>query len=98
MAIFDAPPEITLQVLFPTEVRKAKIKSYVKWGAINFFMVLFLTVFIAYYWDNWIWSDSNCIANLSWWVCIYLVIHMLHISRKIAIIVIWSKAQDPTIA
>ncbi len=74
------------------------MRSYLNWGAINLCIAAYLLGFISYYWNNWEWTDNTCIADLSWWVIIYLLIHLLHIARKVAIIIIWKKAQDPTIA
>lgn len=49
--------------------------SYAKWGLINFLLFGYLMIFIVIFWHDWSYTDTgNCIADLSWWVLIYLVI------------------------
>jgi hypothetical protein len=79
-------------------LRKQKACSFFKWGLINFFLVIYLVIFIAIFWNDWTFNDETCIADLSWWVLGYLGIQLVHIVRKISIIIIWNKANDPTIA
>lgn len=64
-----------LAMMFPAEVRKQKMCSYAKWGLINFLLFGYLMIFIVIFWHDWSYTDTgNCIADLSWWVLIYLVI------------------------
>lgn len=91
-------PEQQLSAFFPPEVRRQKACSFFKWGLINFLLVCYLVIFIAIFWNDWKFNDETCIADLSWWVLGYLFIQVLHILRKISIIIIWNKADDPTIA
>lgn len=85
--------------MFPPEYRTMKMVSALKWGLVNFFLTIYLLVFLIDFWNDWEWTDQNsCIANLSWWIMIYFVIHVVHVIRKIIIIYIWKVAKDPTIA
>ena len=73
--------------------------SYAKWGIINLVIAGYLMFFIVYFWDDWDYSDiDSCVADLSWWVTIYFGLQIVHIVRKIICIIIWKKADDPTIA
>ena len=88
-----------LSKLFPPEVRKQKMKSYILWGLINFALIVYMMSFILIFWNECEWNEeNNCIADLSWWVMVYLVIQVIHIVRKIIIVYIWKVANDPTIA
>ena len=65
---------------------------------INLFLITYLLVFITVFWHDWTYKDRSCIANLSWWTMVYLLIHILHIIRKVIIVLIWYRTKDPTIA
>lgn len=92
-------PSSQLETMFPPEYRRTKMCSYMKWGIINFTLAAYLFVFLLDFWNDWNYSDSgNCIADLSWWILFYFIIHVVHVIRKIVVIYIWKVAKDPTIA
>lgn len=72
--------------------------SYGTWGLINISLFGYLMFFEVIFWHVWTYKTHNCIANLSWWALIYMLIQLGHIIRKGIIIYIWKVAKDPTIA
>ena len=72
---YHMDPQSLLASMFPAEVRKQKMLSYAKWGLINLLLFGYLMIFIVIFWHDWSYTDTgNCIADLSWWVLIYLII------------------------
>jgi hypothetical protein len=93
-------PETQLAALFPPDYRRAKMKSYALWGLINIFIAGYLLYYIIWFWNDWEFTspDTDCVADLSWWIWVYEFFHLAHIIRKSIVIIIWKVARDPTIA
>lgn len=96
----ERDPSEFLRELFPWQLRKEKMVSYAKWSLINLIMLGYLLFFLVIFWNKWSFKkrEKSCIAQLSIWTEVYLGITLAHIVRKIIIICIWKKANDPTIA
>ena len=85
--------------MFPDEFRSKKMWSFVCWSLVNLALIAYLVYIILINWDKWKWTDvENCLADLSWWVMIYLVFQIMHLIRKLSLIGVWAVAKDPTIA
>ena len=52
------------------KARKAKIKSFLKWGVCNLLLAVYTFVLVWYFWD----TKTSCAQTLDWWLFCYLLI------------------------
>ena len=82
-----------LHFMFSKEIRKKKIRSFLIWNLVNLIILAYVIYIIEAYWQQW----DECIGQLSFWLCGYLVIHSCHLIRRFVLIGFWWKAKDPTV-
>ena len=86
------------ELYYTNAKRKENVRSFIRWGILNVLLLLYILLVTFSFWSDWNLGTKDCVSHLSVFIIGCAYIQGFEIARKLLLIWIWKRLEDPGVA